>query len=341
MSGDQAIICFYVISGFLITLILNEKYRARRLFYVNRALRIFPAYFVALAIAVVCLPWAALPPSYTPLQNVGVAYDSGSAAGLLYFILTNAGLFGTELGRYFAFLASDGSLLVSANMRESLNAGAIPFQQLNLVPQAWTLSIELQFYLLAPFIVILRPALLSLLTCVGLFGVMSFRDALKRSGVELDISSISIFQLFYFLLGALAYHAYKEWQKSTIAEPCKRQIGLLCFFVALALVFLAYPLEKSGSIHYNFVYVLFALLVPFIFHWSQNNPLDAAIGQYSYPIYLFHFSFSRIAIQNTGEGLWAEATLLSTLIFSYLYLRFVDRFIEDKRRIIAKKAQIA
>ena len=50
MNGRMAVQCFYMISGFLISLVLSNKYDpstadGRRLFYSNRALRIFVPYW--------------------------------------------------------------------------------------------------------------------------------------------------------------------------------------------------------------------------------------------------------------------------------------------------------
>src|SRR5258708_13406349 len=50
MNGRMAVQCFYMISGFLISLVLSQKYdpstaEGRRLFYSNRALRIFVPYW--------------------------------------------------------------------------------------------------------------------------------------------------------------------------------------------------------------------------------------------------------------------------------------------------------
>ena len=126
-----------------------------------------------------------------------------------------------------------------------------------------------------------------------------------------------------------------------MAEKTKRKIGGFCCLLALLLVFTAYPLEKSGTVHYNAVYVLFALLVPFIFYWSKDLTWDARIGEYSYPIYLFHFTFSRIAINYAGESYYAEIMLLLTLAFSYSYLRLIDPIIESKRQRIAQNRAIA
>jgi peptidoglycan/LPS O-acetylase OafA/YrhL len=53
LLGGRAVQMFYVISGFLITLILSGKYaadaRGRWIFYTNRALKIFVPYLAVLA----------------------------------------------------------------------------------------------------------------------------------------------------------------------------------------------------------------------------------------------------------------------------------------------------
>src|SRR5688572_20654204 len=49
LSGDMAVTAFFLVSGFLMALILESKYAGRvGAFYLNRILRIYPPYLVAL-----------------------------------------------------------------------------------------------------------------------------------------------------------------------------------------------------------------------------------------------------------------------------------------------------
>src|ERR1700722_17488734 len=51
LLGWANVPAFYIASGFLITLVLSERYHDRLwLFYSNRALRIFPLYWAALVL---------------------------------------------------------------------------------------------------------------------------------------------------------------------------------------------------------------------------------------------------------------------------------------------------
>src|SRR6267154_1532992 len=57
MQGPEAVQSFYIISGFYMGLILNEKYvtaNSYKLFISNRFLRIFPTYWIVLVLIVLC-----------------------------------------------------------------------------------------------------------------------------------------------------------------------------------------------------------------------------------------------------------------------------------------------
>lgn len=59
LPSDLAVQCFYVISGFYMSLVLNEKYPkgSHQLFYKNRFLKIYPLYWLVLVLLVL---WAIL-----------------------------------------------------------------------------------------------------------------------------------------------------------------------------------------------------------------------------------------------------------------------------------------
>ncbi|MEZ6023978.1 MAG: hypothetical protein R3C16_11320 [Hyphomonadaceae bacterium] len=55
LSGGLAVQCFFIISGFYMALVLDGKYKDVGLFYSNRLLRLFPTYFVMMAVTAVGL----------------------------------------------------------------------------------------------------------------------------------------------------------------------------------------------------------------------------------------------------------------------------------------------
>lgn len=52
INASAAVACFFVISGFYMALVLNEKYASRTEFFVQRLLRLYPAYIVLTVIAI-------------------------------------------------------------------------------------------------------------------------------------------------------------------------------------------------------------------------------------------------------------------------------------------------
>src|SRR5262245_65499244 len=84
MNGRMAVQCFYMISGFLISLVLSHKYDpstadGRRLFYSNRALRIFVPYwsFCVMILAVHVVIYFALGIRRSEERRVGKAGRCG------------------------------------------------------------------------------------------------------------------------------------------------------------------------------------------------------------------------------------------------------------------------
>ncbi len=141
-GGMLAVQLFYVISGYLMSLILLSKnYDSLRAFYTNRFLRLFPIYWVV-AILTGCVYLVLSTPSS---QAFWLVYKS-LGADSLWLILTNIFLFGQDWIMFTG--VENGDFVLTSNFRNS----EVPVWRGLLVPQAWTLGVELSFYLIAPFI---------------------------------------------------------------------------------------------------------------------------------------------------------------------------------------------
>src|SRR4051794_14807155 len=157
IDGGRAVQGFYVISGFYMALVLNEKYarsaRGYREFLGQRMLRLLPAYWVCAIAALILgatgwgtiLPAAGSTPPFTFWQQ-----HAGQLPGyqLVYLVLSQVFLFGQDW-TLFMRLGTDGAFHFARNFHEYPDA---PFQFL-LVAPAWSLGVELAFYLIAPFLV--------------------------------------------------------------------------------------------------------------------------------------------------------------------------------------------
>lgn len=139
---------FFIISGFYMALILNEKYvgpGAHRLFWVNRVLRLGPTYLLSRS----CCRWrmVRMPGGGGRAPVIGqVGYvvemwprlGSGLRA-LLVFLQTF--VIGQEWLNAFRFDAATASLVADGGPAAA--AGLPLAEMLNLVPPAWSLSHEL------------------------------------------------------------------------------------------------------------------------------------------------------------------------------------------------------
>jgi len=186
-GGFVGVDVFLVISGYLVVNILLEK-RAQpgyeigstlRYFYASRLKRIGPAYFVMLVLASLLAAVLFLP------QDLAI-YKQG---------LKQAAWFNSN--HYFAGF---GDYFAPANHEQPLL-------------HTWSLAVEIQFYLLAPFLVLLLPAralqwlLLTLL--IGLTTVAEYR--LRILGIQQETYYSLYARLPAFFAGALV----AMWMRTT------------------------------------------------------------------------------------------------------------------------------
>ena len=61
LPGSTAVQAFFIISGFYMSLVINEKYEDKQSFYRARLLKIFPVYWAIVAVSIYLtgyfLPW--------------------------------------------------------------------------------------------------------------------------------------------------------------------------------------------------------------------------------------------------------------------------------------------
>lgn len=151
MNGDLSVQCFYVISGFYMALILNEKYTNQKsnwLFYSNRALKIYPVYFLILLILIV---WAAFVhyKGYPGTFDFYYDYWPLPLSTLTYFIFVNLFLIGLDTVFYFG-IKDRGHLFLTRN----INAQQPYVVQFAFNPYVWTIGVDIitPFYTNGPLL---------------------------------------------------------------------------------------------------------------------------------------------------------------------------------------------
>jgi len=323
--AGHAVQLFYIISGFLIAFILNEKYRpeALWLFYSNRALRIYVPYLFVLAASLA----AVLPLTYAfgqypvyaaPLFQYGPTLDLPTG---VFVAFTNFAILGQDVASWLGF---DGHLVLAPNPAPPV----LPLYSFELLPQAWTMSLELMFYALAPFLV-RRKVLLLIAVVVGCYALrMIFFEFGFKHGVW--TARFFPFELAHFLMGAVGYRFYAATRTWPIwrAPVCATVVA-----VALASVVLFQVDDRIGIAHIRLYYSLMALAMPFLFLAGRRSRFDSWLGELSYPIYLIHWPVQWILALMVGAAVplsvWSVPT---TIAASVLFVVLVDRPLDRLRQ---------
>lgn len=326
IGGQNAVRLFYVISGFLISYVLTEvrSYPSVRTFYVNRILRIYPIYFV---VALITLA-AYFAMSYRPFL---AAYAELPREATVLVSLSNGLLVGQDWLMFTAI--KGGAFVFSTNFWNS----EVLIYKAFLVPQAWTLGVELTFYLLAPFVVVSKPKLF-----VALALSLLIRLALLRSGLGWnDPWNYRFFpsELCLFLTGALSQQYLLPIWKGLPADALRQSAPVVVLaFIVLCMSFAWLPL--SYNLKNLALFGLFALIIPATFLFQASTRWDRAIGELSYPIYICHMLvlvlverlLANWAISN--KVLETVLTLIGSIAFAALLNKIVAAPLERLRNIV-------
>ena len=305
VDGHQAVRLFYIISGFYMALILGKKYPLNRhglwIFYTNRAARIFPVYWIVLigasAFYGAALVWTQrIPERFQWYSLLYQGEHSGFLAGLG---LSQLFLLGLD---WFSLFDFQGTML---GFGGTVTGGkTVGF--LCLVPQAWTLAVELMFYLVAPFLVQARTRWLIVISVSGILLRASLLIWKPQESLSLNYFWFPL-QIPFFLLGILSY----RWMRISTDFWKKRWMrvggGWTIFMIIMGYGWIPSgvgPILSCGAM---------GLLLPALFH--IEGKVGEFLGELSYPIYVVHILVKWIILgvlgaQQTGEKLVGGSILL-------------------------------
>lgn len=316
MDAWYAVDFFFIISGFYMAMVLDGRYKesSNLQFYKSRIYRLFPAYYVGLAVC-----FAAY---YSDIAHL---FSTLGLGGKIWFTLQN--LF---------ILGQDASYLICV---PSTEVDCVSATKLSINAPAWSLSVELGFYLIAPFVLksVRKTYLFFLAGALYLLAVSFIEFPVQPQGLlrSADVQMYSYFfypaSFIFFGGGALAYHLSKK-----DAEPHY----LLCVVSILVL-------SVSQTIMPFWHMLFFAMAIPVLFNYTKNNVFDRKIGELSYPVYIVHYPIV-IYLQNhyadsfpasTWISLGSVAAMVSLAIGTVIYwtidepvsrLRHSDKFFSHR-----------
>jgi peptidoglycan/LPS O-acetylase OafA/YrhL len=318
VPGSVAVHSFYIISGFYMAMIYNGKYskstRPVADFYVNRLLRLYPLYItVVVLIVVLGIVYGMWLGSWGKLDYYADWYakEPDSFWSLLIIGISNLTLIGQDVITFFG-LKESGQLYF-------LGLGSdIQLQELLMIPIAWTVSVEILFYLTTPFLAQRKvyTILLAILFTLILRAILyQFFDV----GGGFSLYRFAPTELFWFLSGLLSYRL-----RLTERLPSINGAFLLIIWVCVLILYSFFEYEWL-------VYTITFLFTPFVFQRFSRSTVDRYLGELAYPIYLGHMLFILIVYANSfpkdfGLGLpLFMMTLAFAVVACELVLKPIDR----------------
>lgn len=330
VGGRIAVQAFYIISGFYMTMILNEKYIGKnqswKLFITNRFLRLYPIYLsVFLLTIILCLINGYFNGDYLRLTNYITNFKGFWA--MLVVIVTNLVIIGQDIVMFLGVDGTSGSLYFTDNY---LNSSPTLFSYL-LIPQAWTIGIEIMFYIIAPFI--LRKSWKVVLS----FLLLSFSIKLFTFyGLNLinDPWTYRFFpsEVMFFFIGYFSYRLMPYLSKIKLTGELS---VLILIFVSLLTVFYYYipNFGYSQFLIEGFYFFSVFITIPILFNKFKKSKLDIKIGELSYPIYISHlFVMMIVSIIQSNTEFQSVLVLIFTVLLSLLLNKFVANPIEKLRQ---------
>lgn len=329
VGGQIAVQAFFIISGFYITLILNEKYvginGSYKLFISNRFLRLYPLYWVILFLTVALSFTVSVCTNGNILGKFSIYaeyFNSMDLGSFVFLLFTNLFIFLQDIVMFLGLDTSSGQLFFASNFKETLPQ----LHKFLFIPQAWAIGIEIYFYLIAPFLV--RKKLKFIIPLILLS--LCLRFALFHYGLNNDPWSYRFFptELVFFLLGIVSYQIYVKMRTLKIKSAYLNTAWFGIIGFTLFYNFLPIPYK------YPIYLFLFFICLPFIFILTKKWKYDAYIGELSYPIYISHiFVLACMLVFKIplvfGFGL---SLTIMTILFSILLNKLVAKKIERIRQ---------
>lgn len=268
---------FIILSGFVIFSSIDARYRGYWPFIVERAFRIFPVYLVLLTLSALTLNFA-----LEVLKEAPASLGTPSRIALI------------ETARqHFA-----AHLLVHIPLLQ----GVVPPSQLPLVSytilgQAWSLSLEWQFYLLAPALFFLlvhlkkpNAQIASIILVALLLWIGQFMDGMAFLSAGMPMFSVGF--LSYFAHKHLFPGTSSQWRQTLVVGGV---IFALLFtgFNAIAITIWATAFLAAIDKHPP------PAIAPL--KWLLASSALTRLGRISYPLYLAHMQVLFICLWFAGK----------------------------------------
>jgi peptidoglycan/LPS O-acetylase OafA/YrhL len=293
---------FILLSGFVIARLILRKQERYGPYIVRRGFRLFPLYLVILAVSALLLhvqlgAWQALPETAANLNRIKLVNSALSqmTAHVLAHVPLAQGL---------------------------IPNGILDSAAYTIVGQAWSISLEWQFYLLAPFIV-------SLITSPRKWPIVLVAAAALMVATAWFSGAFLGAKILHFLVGISSYLAFNH-------SPDRRKWIAASVLLAMAVLAKDGMMQAIPLAIWAMVLASAATLPHSRLHWlarALGSKLAVHFGERSYSIYLVHMIplYTSVYWYNRGgltSSAFEVAVLLSTVLGTYLISQATYHVIE-------------
>jgi len=325
-NGSFAVDVFIILSGFVIAHLINTNKETYKLFILRRALRLFPVYLFALLISACMVDL-----SIAFLENLQWEHPK-TINRLAIFEQTKV---------YFYFHLFTHSLLLHGLFPQSM----FPLGVYTFLGQAWSLTLEWQFYICAPFILYFfkRGAIYQMITLSILLIIEYFTH--QYFGYQSFLfSNISL-----FILGIICNVIFTQYRNKRLNEASYfKYISFTC------MIFMTYKTLNNGPLYMIPVIVWYITIISestnasyWLFKLASyivNLPAILYIGKISYSAYCLHmiflYSFGYLfnnILQIQYQIFYALLMLIVPIIFTLFFSGVTYKYIEKPFIKIGKK----
>lgn len=290
IAGHLGVVLFFVLSGFLITyLLLAEEKQTQNIdikaFYIRRALRIFPLYFLVIVLALFVLPQF----SFWDFPD----FDKK-------FLLQDFPL------KIFLFFTFFSNFVLS-------HFGALPY-----AAQTWSVSTEEQFYLI--WVLLLKyfksHRLILMLGVIG--GYLGMKILLQIPFFiphhTMILGYWNMFNIDCMAIGGI--FAVLSFEKYPIIKYLQNTFFfyfILLLSISLLIMGYQFPIfqDKCYALLFGILILNFAQNPNLAF--SLENKVLNYLGKLSYSLYMFHFVGIVLAIQLSLRSGWVSPYFINLL----------------------------
>jgi peptidoglycan/LPS O-acetylase OafA/YrhL len=330
--GGMAVEAFFVVSGFYMALVINEKYSRLpsapsrswvSAFYLSRVLRLAPAYLLVCLVEAIWYVWNGTPNVFAP--------NDLTPQARLALVFLNVFIVGQDVWVTLWQHTATGIPNSAVQSVADFFGKSAAEPMYIFIGQAWSLGVELMFYLIAPFVLLYRRRVLVVLAVTLLirFYFLQHADVFPNAPWR---SRFFPSNLPFFFFGVVGYWIYLKTAEFRHA----RKVGL-AFAVAGGVFLLGSVIFAGGAFLFKgpkdydqprfwVFYLLLAVGIPFLFRLTKDSKWDGYVGELSYPIYLVHGLVLGI-VYGMDMGLSAKiiTSLAATVLLSMAIYLFIDR----------------